>query len=181
MNFNCDSWSISNNCFNYIRELLPENKTILELGSGCGTEHLSKYYKMYSIENQIEWVGKYESTYIHAPIRLYEESSWWNNDPFIAVEDIPSEIGDNFQKGWFDPDIVKSQLPKEYDLILVDGPNGTIGRGGFYKYLDYFNTDVPIIMDDVGREPERILMEKVSKKLNRDYIILDDKVTGVIL
>ncbi len=52
---------------------------------------------------------------------------------------------------------------------------------GFYKYLDWFETDIPIILDDVARTPEKVIMEKVSEKLNRDYIILDDKVTGVIL
>ena len=176
MDFNCDTWSISENCFNYIRELLPENKIILELGSGCGTEQLSKYYKMYSIENYEGWVDKYDSTYIHAPIKSYNKSDvWWDNEPYIAPEGIPGE------EGWYDPDIVKENLPNKYDLILVDGPNGMFGRGGFYKHLDLFNTNVPIIFDDINREPERILMEKVSKKLNKDHIILDDKATGVIL
>jgi hypothetical protein len=65
---------------------------------------------------------------------------------------------------------------------LVDGPNGErYGRGGFYKYLDWFNTDVPIVFDDVNREPERILMEKVSKKIGRDYVILEDDMFGVII
>ena len=179
------SWSISEICFNYIREILPEGKIILELGSGWTTGELAKYYKMYSIENYKEWIDKYDSTYIYAPIRKYQkefDKSWWNDVElnFLAPKGIPGE-NSVMQLGWFDPDIVKSQLPKEYDLILVDGPNGTFGRGGFYKYLDWFKKDVPIIIDDINRDGERALMEKISQKLDRNYMILDDKVTGVIL
>ena len=65
-------------------------------------------------------------------------------------------------------------------MILVDGPNGSFGRGGFLKHLDFFNTNVPIIFDDINRESERQLMIKVSEKLNKPYYELD-KYTGYIL
>ena len=160
-------WSFSVTCFNYIREKLAKGQTILELGSGWGTGELSKFYKMYSIENENSFINKYNSTYIHAPIKRY-------NSEFKAP-DIPENIG------WYDPDIIKLNLPKNYHLILVDGPNGRYGRGGFYTYLELFNTAVPIIFDDISRNPEKILMEKVSKKIGREFIILEDSVTGVIL
>ena len=179
-------WSITEMCFDYIRDILLEGKTILELGSGEGTKELAKHYKMYSIENYKEWIDKYDSTYIYAPIRKYQkesDKSWWNDEEinFTAPEGISSEDGSVTQKGWFDPDIVKSELPKEYDLILVDGPNGMFGRGGFYKYLHWFKSDVPIIIDDIDRKAEEELMILVSKKLNRKYKVLTDGVTGVIL
>ena len=189
MSFGFGGWAISKTCFDYIRELLPGGKVILELGSGEGTAELAKYYRMYSIENQKEWINKYDSTYIYAPIKKYvnvklTEDKWWgefsDKDAFIPPIGIPGE-GSELQSGWFDPEIVKENLPKKYDLILVDGPNGLIGRGGFYKYLDYFDINVPIIIDDINRKAERILMEKVSEKLEKEYIILDDEVTGVIL
>jgi hypothetical protein len=188
MSFKFGGWAISKECFNYIRKLLPDGKIILELGSGEGTDMLSKHYKMYSIENQKEWIDRYDSTYIYAPIKNYnigEDNNWWYKGSteisFIAPEGIPSEDGNKVQSSWFDPQQIKYNLPKDYDLILIDGPNGKYGRGGFYVYLDWFKKDVPIIVDDVKRDAERILMEKVSKKLDRNYIILDDEVTGVIL
>ena len=64
VNNNFGGWSIQEVCFNFIREILPSGKTILELGSGYGTKRLSEHYKMYSIENYSQWVGKYNSTYI---------------------------------------------------------------------------------------------------------------------
>lgn len=167
--------SISKICFDYIRKILPDGKTILELGSGWGTSALSKYYKMYSIEHDIRFINSYDSTYIHAPIKLYNDK--WKA-PNIPQND-----------GWFDVDKLSKLSEIKYDLILVDGPPGwlnsagpgkTIGRGGFYKHLDLFNTNVPIIIDDINREAEKILLEKLSKKLNKTYTILNDEVTGII-
>ncbi len=168
--------NISEDCYNFIRKILPEGKTILELGSGWGTSELAKHYKMISIEHDDQWIGEYESDYIYAPIQWYDDN--WTA-PDIAGND-----------GWYNVSMIKIHLmDKKYDMILVDGPPGypnykntgkRIGRGGFYKHLDLFNTDVPIIIDDIKRESERILMEKISEKLNRPYLILEDKDTGVI-
>ena len=164
-------WAIQESCFEFIKQILPEGKTILELGSGLGTDYLSKHYIMYSIENYKEWIDKYKSTYIYAPIKNY------NND--WTTPDLPGE-GTSKQTGWFDPDIVKNNLPTHYDLILVDGPNGMFGRGGFLKHLDWFNTNVPIVFDDINREAEMQLMIKVSEKIGKPYKELD-KYTGYIL
>ena len=60
-------------------------------------------------------------------------------------------------------------LPTDYDLILVDGPNGSKGRAGFLKHLNLFKTNVPIIFDDVYRVPEMMLLEKVASALNKTY------------
>ena len=187
------SWSINNFTFDYIREILPEGKTILELGSGFGTGELAKHYKMYSIEDNPEFIGKYDSKYIYAPIRKYGDQDCkvdFSTPPDIPAEESAVRIKCNqtgvlepqseLQFGWYDPDVVKASLPDEYDLILVDGPNGQFGRGGFYKYLDWFNTDVPIIIDDIGRECEFVMMEKISEKLNIPYIVLPCDTVGVI-
>ena len=80
----------------------------------------------------------------------------------------------------YDVDVIKEKLIDKYDLILVDGPNGKFGRGGFLKHIDLFNTNVPIIFDDINRDAERQLMIKVSEKVGRKYQELD-KYTGYIL
>ena len=169
--------SISEICYDYIRDILPEGKTILEFGSGWATGKLSEHYKMISIEHDSRYIEQYDSDYIYASIKLY--------DGVYTAPDIPEN------DGWFDiSQIQLNLLDKEYDMILVDGPPGwknsaghdkTIGRAGFLKHIDLFNTDVPIIIDDINRNPEMILLERVSSHLNKSYKILDDKVTGVIL
>lgn len=168
---NLGGWAIQESCFNFIKEILPEGSTILELGSGIGTDYLSKHYKMYSIENYREWIDKYDSTYIFAPIKFYD-SEW-------TTPDLPSEKGPH-QSGWYDPAMIEGKLPEKYDLILVDGPNGMFGRGGFLKHLGMFNTNVPIIFDDINRPAEYEMMVKVSEIVGRPYRELDNN-TGYIL
>lgn len=163
-------WAIQESCYNFLVETLPEGSTLLELGSGVGTMHLAKHFKMYSIENYLEWVDKYDSTYIHAPIKHYDDK--W------TAPDLPGE-GSARQSGWFDPDKIIGNLPEKYDAILIDGPNGMFGRGGFLKHLDLFNTDVLMVFDDINRESEMELMKAVSKQVGRPYVVLD-KNTGYI-
>ena len=145
----------------YIRKILPNGKTILELGSGHATNLLSENYKMYSIEDNLNWVNRYNSTYLHVPIKKYDTT--WTP---------PDLTGPN--NSWYDPNILEQKLTKDiqYDLLLVDGPSGLFGRGGFLKHLDLFNTNVPIIIDDIHRE-ERDLMIAVANKLNKSYIEID--------
>jgi len=149
------SWSISKELFKYVRKILPKGKTMLEMGSGWASEQFSKHYTVYSVEHNKKWVGKYNTNYIYAPI----------------------------VNRWYNPNILEKELPKEYDLILIDGPPGTIGRGGFYNNLHLFNTDVTIIFDDINRKAEYDLMVKVSKKIKRGFKIYKDsfrKKFGVI-
>ena len=158
-------WAMAQTTYDFIRKLLPDGKTILEIGSGYGTGEMAKHYKMYSIEANAQWVGKYNSTYIHAPIKMYDEE-------YTAPDIVESN-------GWHNPESLKDMLPFiEYDLLFIDGPEGKYGRGGFLKHIDMFNVNVPIIFDDINRPGELELMEKVSKKLNRPFVILEDKVTG---
>ena len=160
--------SISEECLNYIKSILPKGSTILELGSGDGTTWLAKDYKMYSVENQSEWFDKYpnDTTYINCNIKYYDEE-------YTAPNILE-------QTGWYDPDDLFPNLPDSYDLILVDGPGGQWGRGGFFKHIDKFNTDVPMIFDDIHRIQDSDVMENVSEYVNRDYKIID-YYTGVIL
>ena len=117
----------------------------MELDSGWGSSQFSKHYTVYSVEHNPRWLGKYNTHYIHVPIK----------------------------DKWYNPAILKEKLPDNYDLILVDGPPGFIGRHGFCTYLDLFNTDLPIIFDDVHRKHEYSLMIKVGQKLQRDVVIFN--------
>lgn len=137
--------SISQELYSFIREQLPEGGTLLELGSGWGTGQLAQYFSVTSVEHNPKWVGRYASNYIYAPIR----------------------------DGWYDVNVLKERLPTDYQLLLVDGPPGTIGRDGFLNHLDLFHTDIPIIFDDIGREEEYQLMVQVAEALDRPFHVVD--------
>lgn len=122
--------------FNWIRTHLPGGKHILELGSGdVSTWYLSEHYRMTSVEDQVQYLHKHPSHYIHAPL----------------------------VDGWFDVAVLEAQLPKDYDLILVDGPVGSGPRAGFLKNLRLFRTDVPIVIDDTWRDVERDMAAQLAK------------------
>ncbi len=149
-------WSISEQLFKYIRKILPEGCTILELGSGQGTAELAQHYHMISVEHDKKFLNLYPSSYIHAPI----------------------------VNGWYDTRILEQQLKDlSYDLILVDGPTGAIGRGKFLDNLHLFNFAVPIIFDDTNRIPEYELCIKTAEKLGRPFEIITtdpQKTFGII-
>ena len=150
-------WAIDIECYQKIIEILPAGKTILEFGSGHATNKLAETYTMYSVEHDGNWVGKYNSTYIHAPIKPdYTE-------PMI---------------NWYDPKAIEGNLPEHYDLILVDGPVGGLStnrmtRDGFRRHKNLFNLNCIIVFDDIQRKPEMDSMNLLVKELGRKVEIFD--------
>ncbi len=135
-----------------IRQLIAKESTIVELGSGNGTNRLVKEYKVYSIEDDEKWIGYCEGTnYIHAPLKNYEL-----NDEAIT---------------WYDREIISEYIPQNYDLILVDGPSGKKGRDGLLANLDLFKTDVPFVIDDTLRNHECQIAREMAFLLNRPLYV----------
>ena len=131
-----------------IRQLAASNSTIVELGSGNGTNRLVSEYTVYSIEDDEKWVGYCEgSNYIHAPL--------------INLDDSEEPVR------WYNPAILKKSLPESYDLVLIDGPAGKKGRSGLLSNLDLFRTDVPFVIDDTLRDHECQVAREMAYLLNR--------------
>lgn len=124
--------------FDMIRFFLPEGSNILELGSGSGSAELAKYYNMTCVEHNPKWQNKYDNiNYCNVPISYCKPTIWGPN-----------------QDRWYDKEMMKKILAEtEYDLLIVDGPPGNIGRCGLLRYQEYVK-NVPIVVDDVHRAPE---------------------------
>ena len=104
--------SINKACIDFINFLLPKDSTILELGSGEGsTVALGQNYKLYSVENQPQWYDKFKdyTTYINCGSKSYDDE-YTRPKEFLL------------DKAWFEPEDLFPNLPKSYDLILIDGP-----------------------------------------------------------
>jgi len=142
---------IEKTVFDWIVKALPENATVLELGMGASsTVNLASKFRLYSVEDQYKFYDqyrKYSYKAFHAPLK----------------------------DGWYDLEVIK-QIPKDYDLILIDGPNEekpTTGladstRGRFCRHLDLFNTDSILVFHDTKPtwKAERELAIETARLLN---------------
>jgi hypothetical protein len=148
---NWGDWSIDRKVFNFIRKILPSGRTILELGSGWATGELAEYYTMYSVEHDLEYVNKYKSTYIYAPLKKHK-----------AIQNHRHTV-------WYDADILRWELPKiKYDLVLVDGP--PCSRSGLVKYIDLFDPTAIWIFDDAQRDAEAKVVNSIASRLDVPWV-----------
>ena len=146
-----DGWSISEAMFNHIRKILPEGKTILELGSGWGTSQLVKHYTVYSVEHNEKFLNLYNSNYLHVPLKNHKE--------------VANHIGDE----WYDAVKLREALKGiVYDLLLIDGPPRY--RAGFVKYFDIFDANVIMMFDDLQRNKDRLVCHSTAGRLRKPYI-----------
>lgn len=155
--------SISDTTIGLINNFIGPGDTILELGSGEGTQALADLgFKMISVEHSEDWLNKFDSTYLHVPIREMKPTRYFPEHHY-----------------WYHPLILYPKLKGlEYDFLLVDGPPRNmgelkIGRAGFLKYRDFFNLDVPIIFDDTHRECESKLAFHIARRTNRPVVQYD--------
>lgn len=139
----------------YALEVVGSNASILELGSGEGTIRLTELFnKVTTIENDKKWLNKSNARYIYAPLEAY-------TDKYFREA-----------THWYSTSALKDQLLLDYDLIIVDGPKGSYGRGGFFTYFNLFKHNVPILFDDVHRLWDFRLMGKVAKELNVNATVI---------
>lgn len=139
-------WSIDWEVYDWLIDHLPFGSTILEFGSGWASGEMSKRWKVFSIEENATFIGKHKTSYIHAPID---------------------------EMGWYSKDVLERELPKHYDLILIDGPGAKI-RKNIEHRSELFNWNVPVIIDDMQ---EDYLLESalklVTNNIKRPYQIME--------
>lgn len=142
----------------WIFKNFPEGSTILELGSGLGSEKLAEKYQLYSVEHDEKWVNKFPRVkYIYAPLKEHKQVARFNSTL------------------WYDKHIIEDTKKIPYQLIICDGPpggsNNKSGRAGLLKYLNLFKDNVPILCDDFHRSPERLLTIKLSAKYKTPFVV----------
>ena len=141
-------WMLSDGAFEAVRVLSNPKSVIVEFGSGEGTERLARLGKVYSIEHDKNWILGYPNIqYIHAPL--------------VEIEPIPSFN----HKQWYDAGLLASNLPSKCDIVIVDGPMGSIGRSGLLRHMSLFPKDVTWIIDDTNRGDEARLADHISLAL----------------
>ena len=139
-------WMLPTVVFEWIEKNIDFGSTILEFGSGEGSKRLSLNYELYSVEHNPEWLHSSNGICLYAPIKLSNK--------------FPGELG------WYDILSIKEELPEKIDLMIIDGPNGSIGRSGILDYTDLFSWDYPVLIDDLHRESEYQFSQQLSESVN---------------
>ena len=154
-------YSLTEYQFNYIRDILPEGSTILEIGSGFVSGELAKYYHVYSIEDDEKWLYLCHNVeYIHAELVPACENRWYN---------LNKNIIDNIN----------------YDLLLIDGPVDHKDRIGILHNVDMFSKNAIIFIDDTDVGSNMQIANVFRDYTGRKLLIKDAKqgikTFGVIL
>lgn len=133
-----------------IVQLVRDGATIVELGNGFGSENMVTKYAIWSVVDDKNIIQTNTTVrYIHAPI--------------VPLSDKITH--------WYDPTVLSELLPKEYDLIIINGPRGSYGKIGVLSHLELFRTDVPIIINNTIREHEAGISRELAFKLNRPLYV----------
>jgi len=140
-------WSYCDGILSAVELLTDENSTILEFGSGYGSNEIGKTRKIFSVEHDDRFVDIFPNVdYIYAPLKR------------------KTILGSNVEADWYDTEAVISSLPEKTDLILVDGPPAKVGRMGIISVLDNFSDNAVWIIDDVLRTEDQKLANGICMK-----------------
>jgi hypothetical protein len=139
-----EGWMLPTETLNWVQKNIKKGSKILEFGSGHGSHTLSQDYQLWSIEHDVDWIGICDSNYILANIC----------DNPISTE--------NGEMGWYDPELF-SQIPDDFELIIIDGPPGSIGRAGILNHLKDMPSTTWIMIDDSDRDAETNLVTEFDK------------------
>lgn len=158
---------VSTEAIDSVFSALPRGATILELGSGLSTEIFAPHYKVHTVEHDLSWFTKKVDgvNYIHAPLVEYK--------PFFSDKEV-----------WYNPEVLKKELPSHYDMIIVDGPTGSkFSRYGFVHNLSLFKK-CPVLFDDIHAVNVYMVMIETMNKWNLGkaevFNIVNDKAFGWI-
>lgn len=137
--------------FDYLDQCCRPAENLLEIGGGASTKALAKLFKHVTvIEHDPEYLNLVEGVeYIHAPLVPY-------SDPYFRDATL-----------WYDRSVLEGRLGN-YDAIIIDGPKGNQGRGGFFTNIDLFCGDI-LVFDDTHRMWEFRLAGRVAEHFNTNF------------
>ena len=137
-----EGWMLPLEAFEWVEKNIPEGSTVLEFGSGDGSQRLADRYHLWSVEHDADWLYRATSNYVHAPI-------------------VSNPVSDEYQEqGWYESSLFE-KIPDHVSLIIVDGPIGNIGRTGIFHYLSKLPKAKWILVDDTDRVAEQVLSQRL--------------------
>lgn len=129
------SWEIGDGLLAWVRAFVPQGSSCLELGSGRGSALLAEHLRLVSVEHDPKWADV--TARLGVPV------------VFAPIVD-----------GWYAAEPVRRLIAAlRPELVIVDGPPGHIGRGGFAGMVGALIASgvKAVVFDDTNRPAEREL------------------------
>jgi hypothetical protein len=143
-----------------IRSDRPKN--IVECGSGTSTIVLAHLLKVLGIDSHIYTLENYQRSIHHVRRQLRQHDL----EQFVTIIAVPlvkkryDGFGTDFQ--WYDLD--PAAIPATIDLLIVDGPHGSVNRYARYpagpELLPRLSRDARVFVDDANRPDERAIVRR---------------------
>jgi predicted O-methyltransferase YrrM len=149
--------------------VVNSRRDIIEFGSGISTILMARLIrknnlraKVYSVEHDPLWIKKLG--------KLLSEEDLLDLVHFIEapLEEIETDMG---SLNWYSKKNIFSEIEgAKFDLVIVDGPPAHSSKSRFSRYpafgeiISYLKDDCCLILDDIDRPGEKIIVEMLSEK-----------------
>jgi hypothetical protein len=151
-----DAWQLGTMATAWVVEnYTSKNTRILELGCGKGTVERAKIYDVLAVEHDNTYIAD-EVKSILAPIVENGTSTQHN------------------ELGWYDAAALESLRGQTFDLLIIDGPPGEIGRTGVLSVPWLIKLSRCILVDDTHRASEShlaVAIEAMLMNVEREELI----------
>ena len=146
--------------------VINDRQSIIEFGAGNSTIYIAKLLStidksktFFSVESDEKWIEIVQSNLAKRNLQHQVQ--------FIYAPIIEQRFDNTISKSfkWYDSEALKKSIAsKQFDLIVVDGPQGNLCPFSRYPALlilrEYLSTSYSIFLDDTNRKDERFIFEK---------------------
>jgi hypothetical protein len=128
-----DAWALARQVIEWMYANVPREATVLELGGGRGSKRISRHFRnTTTVEHDPVWVG------------------------FLLRQGVPT-LHRPLVDGWYEADPLLIELLSEADVVVVDGPIGSL-RNNIEPYLKHIKAGATVVFDDTHRAKTRALV-----------------------
>lgn len=175
-----------NTILHIINEIQINNrKNIIEFGSGISTIILAKFIKDNNLNTKIVSIEDNKGWYDYIKSELIK----YDLDEIVSLNYIPLLEEEGITCWYNKKNVSEIVLNKKFDLILVDGPSGGLGKKARKPALEVIinslNESFIIFLDDIRRKDEREIINNWESLLNKNNYKINkqinpSKVYGII-
>jgi len=146
--------------------IIKKRSNIIEFGAGNSTVYIAKIIKslglqvkFYSVDSDEQWINQVAENLAALGVKDAVEFIY---SPVKDTGEYASALASSFK--WYDAGVLKQRtLSQEFDLIIVDGPTGSLCPFSRYPAIPFLLNSLAgsycIFLDDAGRIDESEILK----------------------